>query len=178
MKTLKDILSYPLTNKEPNEIVIYLGNDIDTNIFTTDIDSNTYTKINEDYIFLSNQQINQDEYYFKNLCYNINHLDNSKNVIKTKMYNYEKIGLNDNIDLFIQFNNKSIVNGLEFPCKYEYHNNKKETGISFNINDKIKIEFTIDSEENKYISIIAKIDAYIDNTIDTLLETLKNISNS
>ena len=175
-RTLRDILGIALTNKDANELIIYLGNDVDTNIFTTHINSNVYNKINETYLFLTNKQINFEEYYHKNLCYRIDKIDNSKSVIKTKMCDFKKIELNEHIDLFIQFNNTSLVNDIEFPCKYEYHNQKKETGMSFNINEKIRIEFTNDIEDNNYVYIVAKIDAYIDNTIDKLIETLKNIA--
>ena len=101
--TLRDILSFALTNKDSNELIIYLGNDVNTNIFTTHINSNVYSKINETYLFLTNKQINFEEYYQKNLCYRIDKIDNSKSVIKTKMFDFKKIELNEHIDLFIQF---------------------------------------------------------------------------
>ena len=97
--------------------------------------------------------------YTKNECY------------KDLFIEHNLFELNDTLDLYCQYSNINPIDPLYFPCKQNYHINTIEEGTVFSITDTISIY----TYNNNTLKIIVKIDAYIDNTLETLKRFISTV---
>ena len=156
-------------DKNFNQISIYFGEEIDKNIFNSDLDDEVYDnllkKMLHDYTFTS--------YTEKTYQYGdrIQVIQNNEGKITQQYFKIKtkenKVKEKFNITLY----NKHDINSLSFPCKLNYHQSKEQNIISTKINhlEIFFIEEKIsDKESIKEIKIIIDNNSYIDDSIEIL----------
>jgi hypothetical protein len=165
-------------DKNYNKISIYLGEEIDKNMFNSDLDSEVYdnllAKMLHDHTFTS---YTEKIYQYSDNIHVIQNKDGSlpQHYFKIKIKE-NKILEKYNITLY----NQQKINSLCFPCKLYYHNSKEQNIISTRINhlEIFFMEEKISEDESiKEIKIIIDNNSYIDDSIEILNSIISKSEN-
>ena len=134
--------------KESNYLVIYLGKQIDDNLFNKNIDNvdQILSKYKKDNPKFKNIKYKKYNYYNLNL-----EISNKLNCTKNVFIDSKDVSLNI-LDIHITFWNINQIDSSEFSCQKDYHYVKEDNRVLFSFNNNIDVIF-----EDKSIYIKHKI---------------------
>jgi len=164
LKNIRTNIEATFQNKKINKIQIILGTETTDLIFNRNM-SEKYKQLYNFFIDYPKIYTNNKNYIQSNLCLKINKHGNF--VTSNKYHSRELFNENDVSFLFI-YSHETKQDQLRFPCELEYHSEYSSNEIEISISDTIKLVFI----DDKYIEMNIKKDAYIDTTLDQVIEVL------
>jgi hypothetical protein len=167
MDIIKTNIENTFQNKKINKINICLGNGIETHIFNRNI-SEKYKQLYDLFIDYPKVYTNNKNYIQSNLHLKIN---KHGNFVTSSIFHSKEIVHDNDLSLLFIYSHETPQHQLKFPCELEYHSEFSTNEIEISISDTIKLVFI----DDKYIEINIKKDAYIDNTLDQVIEVLTKI---
>ena len=164
---IKSNIENTFQNKKINKIQILLGNETTNLIFNRNI-SEKYTHFYNLFMDYPKIYTSNKNYIQSNLCLKINKHGNF--VTNNTFHSRELFHAND-LSFLIIYSHEIKQHQLKFPCELEYHSEYSSNEIEISISDTIKLVFI----DDKYIELNIKKDAYIDTTLDQVIEVLTKI---
>jgi len=161
---IKSNIENTFQNKKINKIQILLGNETTNLIFNRNI-SEKYTHFYNLFMDYPKIYTSNKNYIQSNLCLKINKHGNF--VTNTTFHSRELFNKNE-LSFLIIYSHEIKQHQLKFPCELEYHSEYSSNEIEISISDTIKLVFI----DDKYIEINIQKDAYIDNTLDQVIDII------
>ena len=164
LNTLRSNIEGTFQNKKINKIHIVFGEEITPHIFNRNISeiyNNLYTKF-MDYpkTYASNKNYIQGNLNLK--------INKHGNFVTSNTFHSKELFHGNELSLLVSYTLETKENQLKFPCELEYQSEFSSNEIEISISETIKLVFI----DDKYIEINIKKDAYIDNTLDQVIDVL------
>ena len=164
LKNIRTNIEATFQNKKINKIQILLGNETTNLIFNRNI-SEKYTHFYNLFMDYPKIYTSNKNYIQSNLCLKIN---KHGNFVTSTTFHSKKLFHENDLSLLFIYSHETKQDQLKFPCELEYHSEFSSNEIEISISDTIKLVFI----DDKYIEMNIKKDAYIDTTLDQVLQVL------